>query len=268
MKKLIADRFDGATNTNTNNTNDDVEVREKMDMDHDAPLKALLGLRNMNEQEQEQISSVGESSVDDRVRSGTSSNIEIRTGITTVPSSGSLTSHLLNSLSNSAPSQYPIQPRTNNTNIVSGSSSGQTSTTTSNVGGGNNLVRRKASSSTKSSIPSGMYAASDIVSDFIHGYDRTRFANNTKWATSFGRAVVGKGYTRRNSGSIDSGSLQSMNQYDSASTNSEGCFLTTYPWYDIIFLVLISIYSMYILQLSGCFFISTQRVRKPVMRGR
>ena len=229
MKKLLADRFGGATNTNTNNTNTNVdeEDHEKMDMDiNDAPLKALLGLRNMNEQEQEQISSVGDSSVDDRVRSnGTSSNIEIRTGTTTVPSLGSKTSHPLNSLSNSAPSQHPIQPRTNYSNIVSGSSSGQTSTTTSNVGGGNNLPNRRKASSTKSSIPNGMYAASDIVSDFIHGYDRTRFANNTKWATSFGRTVVGKGYTRHNSsGSVDSGSLQSLNQYDSASVNSEGCF--------------------------------------------
>ena len=236
MKKLIADRFGGNGSGGGGGSGSGsgggatTEDHNKMDMDiHDAPLKALLGLRNMNEQEQEQISSVGgDSSVGDRVRSngsngGTSSNMESRTGTTTVPSLGSKTSHPLNSLSY----QPSIQPRANN-NIVSGSSSGQTSKSSSGgsgiVGGGNPAVRRK-SSSTKSSIPSGMYAASDIVSDFIHGFDRTRFANHTKWATSFGKTVVGKGNNRHHSGSVDSGSIQCLNQYDSASSNSEGCIL-------------------------------------------
>ena len=228
MKKMIADRFGGTTHKRDNDDDDDDE-QEKMDMDHDAPLKALLGLRHMDQQEQEQISSVGDSSVDDRVRStGTSSIMEMRTGTTTVPSLGSKTSHPLNSLSN-YPTQPSIQPRPNINHIVSGSSSGQTSKSSSggnqngsfnnNVGGGGTVVRRK---STKSSIPNGMYAATDIVSDFIHGFDRTRFANNTRWATSFGRTVVGKGNNRQSSGSIDSGSIQSSSHFDSASMNSEG----------------------------------------------
>ena len=234
MKKIIADRFGGtggaaaaaaaAAATST-------EDHEKMDMDNEA--QVLLGLRDISEQEQEQISSVGgDSSVDDRVRSngsngsngGISSNMESKT---TVPSLGSTmmskTSHPLNSLSN-YPTQPSVQPRPNNNFIVSGSSSLHTGKSSggngaSNVVGG--LSVRRKSSSTKSSIPNGMYAASDIVSDFIHGFDRTRFANNTKWAASFGRTVIGKGNNRLHSGSLDSGSIQSLNQQESASSSSE-----------------------------------------------
>ena len=189
MKKFLADRFSGSNIGATKRTQ--MTPSGAMEVDNDAPM-VLLGLRHMDADEQEQISSVGSSSsLADQIKS-LSSSIGGHT-------SAAATSSVLDMFS--MQSHGDTRPSHGVFGLPTQAPRGPASSTVRKSGGidaaapGITASSAAAMSAFGGRGKKGTAANNDdVIADFIHGFDRSRFIRGGGGgAASSTRPAVGGG---------------------------------------------------------------------------